>query len=201
MTTAILNPKESRYCDSVTAEHADYDWSSGYGEAWESYEAVRCACGHILPPSESVCPVPQAEDYDEAKDEYAGQHCDDDRASEDRQGPMMSGYWPLPGFRGDADTTAEAIVDLPLCLVHIEESDAWGLALTGGGMDLSWEIAEAYALVGFMPPAAIELPAMCGRGTSKRDRAIIATMRESYQTGADWFLGRAARLKQLTKRK
>ena len=83
---------------------------------------------------------------------------------------------------------AIAIVDLPLCVVRV--NDAWGLALTGGGMDLSWEIAAAYVALGYLPPTHFRLPAMCGRGSSARDRFIISAYRRSCQVQIGWLKGR-----------
>lgn len=56
------------------------------------------------------------------------------------------------------------------------------LALTGGGMDLSWEICESYMRLGYFPPAHFaNLPAMAGRGMSERDKWIIEGCRKSLQ--------------------
>jgi hypothetical protein len=60
------------------------------------------------------------------------------------------------------------------------------LALTGGGMDLTWELVEAYMIAGQLPPAALarRLPHMSGRGASADDRAIIAACYESLRIAA-----------------
>ncbi|MFA6286010.1 MAG: hypothetical protein WC661_01400 [Opitutaceae bacterium] len=48
------------------------------------------------------------------------------------------------------------------------------LALTGCGMDFTWEICETYLNVGYYPPASLcRLPAMAGRGRDLRDQRII----------------------------
>lgn len=84
-------------------------------------------------------------------------------------GPMMSYYYELPTDPSDA-AIAE-LVELPVCVVYIDGEP--GLALTGGGMDLSWEICEAFMRLGYLPPLHFAgLPAIAGRGTSKDDLAI-----------------------------
>ncbi len=88
------------------------------------------------------------------------------------EGPMMN-YWYELDVTPDGQLAA-LIVDLPLCIVDIDGTV--GLALTGGGMDLTWEICEAFMRLGSLPPYhfATSLPAMGDRGRSERDRWIIA---------------------------
>jgi hypothetical protein len=157
----------------------NYDWSSGYGETWDFLAASRCEkCGALVIGTNG------------------DQHCDLDNETEcdgyvpQNDGPMMDYYYPLADFGryDDPRTAVLAIVDLPLCLVHFEVPGEWGLALTGGGMDLSWEICEAFTLLGYLPPFHFcNLPQMSGRGESARDRRIIAACRES----ARWMKHRA----------
>ena len=52
----------------------------------------------------------------------------------------------------DEKEAAKALVDLPLCIVYLIEEEAYFLALTGGGMDLTWQICEAYMRLGYLPP-------------------------------------------------
>ena len=97
---------------------------------------------------------------------------------------MMNYYYPL-ATRHDFDpqSAAKAIADLPLVIVQFTESGDYALALTGGGMDLSWEICEAFMRIGELPPMhfASQLPRICGRGTSARDKWIIAGCRRMAQ--------------------
>jgi len=92
------------------------------------------------------------------------------------EGPMMN-YW-YPADLSDGYDAAELIAGMPLCVVRINGS--FGLALTGGGMDLSWEICEAFTRLGELPPVHFcNLPRMAGRGTSAKDRYIISACRAS----------------------
>lgn len=198
-----FDPAGRFYVDSVTAVHVplwwpDAGWNLDGGDDdtegaqfWEAAECDHCDRVHVSHCGSSIeCPGPEPGSV------YKDHEPLDlsDRVS----GPMMNGYWPLPGERElDAEDAARALVDLPLCVVKVGE--VYGLALTGGGMDLSWEIAEAYLRVGYRVPAAIELPGMADRGCSKRDRAIVRQVRESYGILADWCRGRASRLRSLVK--
>lgn len=96
-------------------------------------------------------------------------------------GPMTNYLWPLDVFDITAEECAERIVDLPLCIVTDNDGDIVGMALTGGGMDLSWEIAEAYMRLGCYPPAMIRLAAICGRGADDKDKWIAAGMVKSIE--------------------
>lgn len=82
---------------------------------------------------------------------------DEGSAQSGAEGPMMNYFWPVHN-RGNLEEMAVSIADLPLCVVEFEDSGEIGLALTGGGMDLSWEIAEAYIRLGYRPPVSLDLP-------------------------------------------
>lgn len=162
--------------EMINVKPVNYDWSSGYAEVWDFHVANRCEeCGEIV--------------YGRGGDK----HCDIDSDSEcegyvpESDGPMMSYYYPLPEFAQygiGAKEAALKLVDLPLVVVEFLETGEWGLALSGGGMDLSWEICEGFMLLGYLPPAhfAGGLPQMAGRGTSTKDRWILAGCRSTLQT-------------------
>jgi hypothetical protein len=103
------------------------------------------------------------------------------------EGPMMN-YWykvDLSKVGDDPEEAARLIADIPLCVVQVQGE--YGLALTSGGMDLSWEICEAYTRLGQLPPVHFcDLPRMAGRGTSARDRYIVAACRESLRVQMNW---------------
>jgi hypothetical protein len=114
------------------------------------------------------------------------------------EGPMMNYWYPIKDEPDlDPAKAALAIHDLPLCVVQV--SGNWGFALTGGGMDLSWEICEAYTRIGQLPPVHFcNLPRMAGRGPNigsygdaKRDAYIMAACRASVRVQmmrAKWAL-------------
>jgi hypothetical protein len=92
--------------------------------------------------------------------------------------PCMNYFYPLKELdASDAIKLEEA--KLPLCIIEFESGDT-GLALTGGGMDLTWEICQAFIVLGYYPPAHFaKLPRMGGRGTSDADKATIAICRHA----------------------
>jgi len=81
--------------------------------------------------------------------------------------PMMNYFYELP--QGADSRDAKTIFLYGGCLTIVEfledgaETGQYALALTGGGMDLTAEIAEAFVLLGYYPPTHFcRLPAMCG---------------------------------------
>ncbi len=116
------------------------------------------------------------------------------------EGPMMNYWYPCPVVEDDPEAAALAIGDLPLCVVEID-GEGWGLGLTGGGMDLSWEIAEAFCRLGQLPPVHYaDLPAMAWGNTSPENTArrqyVLAAMLRSLEVTAERAQWRADRLRE-----
>lgn len=65
------------------------------------------------------------------------------------EGPMMNFFYPVD--LADCELAARQIAHLPLCVVEMQDGQT-GLALTGGGMDLSPQICRAYMALGYLPP-------------------------------------------------
>ena len=178
-----LPPIEDLHYSAIDVKPRNYDWSEGYTERWDFHVASRCEeCGEIV--------VGRGGD----------QHCDIDDESEcqgyipQSDGPMMSYFYPLPCFDMDVDEAAKAIVDLPLCIVeftdYTEDDDRYALALTGGGMDRSWEICEAFMRLGSLPPAHFaDLPEFAGVNykRSARHQWIINAMLRSVDCMASRY--------------
>lgn len=113
------------------------------------------------------------------------------------EGPMMNYWYPVRGLDFDAETAAK-IANYPLCVVEVD--DEVGLALTGGGMDLSWEIAEACVALGYFPPAFVDsLPGMSGYRGENRVRVVEACI-ERDRREADSLLARRERFEALIPR-
>lgn len=95
----------------------------------------------------------------------------------------MSYWYPLPrtDYTGsELRDMAITIEDLPLCIVYVEPENAYGLALVGGGVNLSWEIAEAYIRLGYLPPLEFcDLPALATLRRDERTMTVIAACRRS----------------------
>lgn len=101
----------------------------------------------------------------------------------DEFAPMINYYYPLPkdGRRYD-EKDAEKIRHLPLSIIYFPNEDLYALALTGGGMNLSWEICEAYILLGYLPPISFcDLPNMADKEYDSRNKRIIEACKESLK--------------------
>ena len=74
--------------------------------------------------------------------------------------PMMNYYYPLPYYSGDA---SEDQSNLSGCvLAYLVQEEKYVMALSACGMDLTWEICNAYITLGYLPPywACKSLPRM-----------------------------------------
>jgi len=168
--------EENLNCDAIDVKPRNYDWSKGYPEEWEYYEAAECEkCGKVVFLSSGENQHKDIEDTD----------CEGYLNSD---GPAMNYYYSLPDFKMDPREAAKKIVHLPLCIVQFLDTEEYALALTGGGMNLSWEICAAYMELGYWPPVHFRLPQMCGgpsMGIEKAKR-VIKGMRESIKISKNW---------------
>jgi hypothetical protein len=99
------------------------------------------------------------------------------------QEPMMNTWWPLPDHANPDSEAASKLAAEPIsmCIVYNMESEEYGLALTGGGMDLSWDIAAAYVVLGYLPPVELHLPGFAGLGHGVAKRVTMAAMERAYR--------------------
>lgn len=103
---------------------------------------------------------------------------------EERFMPMMNSLWGLPQNYEPSEDDKEAMRNMTV--VAIKEGSGYPeyyLALTGGGMDMSWQIADTYVQLGYLPPAALgTLPNMANRTPSKgHDRLLVEALKESHR--------------------
>lgn len=120
-------------------------------------------------------------------------------------GPMMNYAYelgklsPYVGFNKNRSPSeaARLLVGLPLCIVEADFlSEEWYLALTGGGMDFSWQICEAYMRLGFIPPVEFaDLPKMAGHPRDERQQKVLAACKRSFKENSDQAQRQADRLK------
>lgn len=128
--------------------------------------------------------------------------------------PAMDYLYPLPDTSDhlvkvrdiliNDPRRAKRLASLPLCIVTFEYG-LQGLALTGCGTDMSWEICEYYMLLGYLPPNAFcVLPNLADRTYGANDRRILSACRAtlkyvmrraSYDIGTLRSIGAAARKK------
>lgn len=116
--------------------------------------------------------------------------------------PMMNFVWPVAlAYKVDAETAAALIQEFaPVCtLVAFTDSDKigeeYGIALTGGGMNLADELAIAYLCCGCVPPQGLlsQLPGVIGDHNLK---ACGAALRKAYRGAADLYKRRAVEMKR-----
>lgn len=110
---------------------------------------------------------------------------DDPEDNEEQWHPMMNYLYPIPqGIRGDNSDTWHRV----MCNMTVVEADGeTALALTGGGMNMTWYICETYLRCGYLPPAtfASRLPRMSGSGESEKDRMIMAACKLTLEAKRD----------------
>lgn len=157
---------------TVSFQPVSFDFSASYGDnfSWSYTVVSRCdTCGKKVVVGTS------------GSGEF---HAELDPSSKCKgyvtaDSPMMNYYYPLPD-NVEVKESAEKLIDLPLCIVEIEGSGT-AMALTGCGMDMTWEICEAYMLLGMLPPTSFadSLPLMSDRGNTAKDRWIISGCRTS----------------------
>ena len=164
-----------------------YNWSELYGTGWKSIEAGYCetCMNNNLPKGDCIVVGPPGT--------YCEQ-CDSDMYFE---GPMMNYYYPVD--IDDMYEAAKAIIDLPLCVVEVDDNT--GLALTGGGMDLSWDICDAFIQLGYLPPLHFcRLPDYVGMKLDERIKTILNACKKSAQISSRWAKGILSNLEYLEKR-
>jgi hypothetical protein len=108
----------------------------------------------------------------------------DDEIENEGYAPLMNYIYPLGSHFEVPDNVRNKLVNTTIVLIDGE----YFLALTGGGMDLSWEICESYIRLGFYPPVHFcRLPPMAGRGQTDRDKHIVSCCNESLRTIVRWY--------------
>jgi hypothetical protein len=183
---------------TVDAAHRRVDWRELLGEdmeGWEAFEVVEC---HECE-AEFVMSSNMGHDehrYIQPEDEH-GDEVECMAMIDHEVGPQMNFFYPCPDL--DPEEAANAIAHLPLCVVVMEDGET-GFALTGGGMDLSWEICAAYIACGFAPPVEYcDLPNMAGRGRHKDSALILAACVRSCEIAEGWAKRKRERLAELAK--
>lgn len=101
--------------------------------------------------------------------------CDECDVSEDSEEPMMNYAYPLRGEPNEEEILA---VCKETCLTVMENTDTreFFLALCGGGMDLSQDIALAYVLAGERVPDSLAYNVCTQYGMSKSGERWLKAM-------------------------
>lgn len=117
---------------------------------------------------------------------------------EQRSDYVSNWLWPIPACRLEPETIMGVFRDLPFAVTIYEagyepnrdEDYTLSFSLTGGGQDFTWQIAEAYVRLGYLPPIALcELPNEAGRGyggySEKKDAMLYRCCIESTRVALD----------------
>lgn len=214
--------------DAITNVVQEMDWSAhqaGDSIGYDVYESVTCdKCGEelilsqndggaphcevdpdgILPPCELGSHHGKAgpcEDCVDSTGEEGVGVCMCDNAPCDGyvqqvEGPMMNYLYPCP--IKDPGEAARNIAHLPLCVVEFPGGPS-GFALTGGGMDFSWEICAAYVACGYLPPTEFDLPKMGEMTLTGWHLDVWQAMRRSIQVQQNWLNNSLEKLDELKK--
>ena len=119
----------------------------------------------------------------------------------------MNYFYPLSGFDpddvGGIDRAAFKVYEAgAICLVALhgdDDEEPWGLALTGGGMNLAWDICAAYVALGYLPPLYFcdSLPNLAGITLNNKRRRILAACRRTCIITHQFVNSTAGRVKRL----
>jgi len=114
--------------------------------------------------------------------------------------PMMNYCYPLE----DEFKQPENIKDIlneagAITLIRKTDNDRYYLALSGGGMDLSWDICRAYMLLGYLPPIRFcELPKFSGMNFKDiRNRKVIDACKKTAELAEGEGIALGKRLSEL----
>jgi len=185
---ASETPVKELWCDAIHEMPVDFDWSEGYSDCWE-----------IVYPDLDQWDAKQCREWLDDRG-YGHNHLDrqdDDYLNDLREivrermyesddcAPVMSYCYPLPNLRMSAEQAQAAVEDTNCVAVNVkDEYGDWEtvVALAGGGMDLSWDICEAYMLLGYLPPLHFcRLPRFVGWRLTAHRAWIIAGCNRSCQ--------------------
>lgn len=198
---------------SVDSKSRRVDWSETLGEdfeGWEAFELEECEeCERSLIVS-SRCgqdehryvqpEITVIEDLDGTNLEEVEVENECMGTVSYFEGPMMNYFHPCELRDLSNEEAAEAIAHLPLCVVEFADGER-GFALTGGGMDLSWEICDAYISCGYLPPLqSCDLPDMSGKEKHPRTQLILAACRRSAEIAEGWAKRRGEALDRMAER-
>ena len=138
---------------AVDVKSVNFDFGEGFGVTWDEVSLGLLQC--------NFCETTYIEDAFDEGEKCPDEHCASECSSTLERpeiAPMMNYYYELPYYEGDPEEDqltlyqSSANVVLVRMLNINDNGDSYALALSGGGMDLSWDICHAYILLGYAPP-------------------------------------------------
>jgi hypothetical protein len=181
----------------VAVDHKprNFNFGEGYTETWET----------VFPDIEDWTIEQCRQWLDDEGYDHLIEQCEDSEDTEEWQStvkdgmmeaekyaPMMNYIYPLPDLKHEPETAQELIEDTNCVIVLIKDPDdeypqTPYMALSGGGMDKSWDICEAYMLLGYLPPVHFcRLPACAGMKLNEKNKWILAGCRKSCEVQKNW---------------
>lgn len=150
----------------------------------------------------------KTQDQDKNKDNretnmrYSG-WCEECGFSEDSAEPMMNYGYPL-AFAISNDKILKVVQKTNLTIMHKIDTDEYFLTLTGGGMDLSQDIALAYLIaIGRIPPAlALEVSMQEGLSVSRKNyRKIMKEIKRTLRQESNNYKFRIKQINEIMHKK
>ena len=138
---------------AVDVKSVNFDFGEGFGVTWDEVSLGLLQC--------NFCETTYIKDAFDEGEKCPDAHCASEYSSTLERPviePMMNYYYELPYYEGDPEedqlTLYQSSANVVLVrMLNIEEDEnSFVLALSGGGMDLSWDICHAYILLGYAPP-------------------------------------------------
>jgi hypothetical protein len=122
--------------------------------------------------------VNAADDDDEVIEQARGAWTDHESGI-----PMMNYYYPIELLHGLEVEKLQLKMELEgMATTLVLVNDEPAIVLTGGGMDLSWDICWGFILCGCYPPAHFcRLPEFAGRQPSDRNLMILAACSKTLE--------------------
>lgn len=159
----------------IHSKPVDIDWRESVGEdmeGWRAYTLVECDCGQEFATAGEYAFVTDSE-FSECP------RCGEEVYTD---GPIMDYYYPVRILY--VEEAARAVAGWPVCVVEFRDGIT-ALALTGVGMNLSWEICGAFMALGYLPPVHFcNLPDMAGWENDAWRLPILKAARKSCDIAA-----------------
>ena len=190
-TKTIDNLVSNLSSAAIEAKPISTDWSEGYTETWEQVypdvdEWDLDTCTNYLDDQGFGYDEQDGEDDDDYLYDLR-EACREAVCEDDSFTPIFNFRYPLPDYRGyDGDDQTKLMGGN---VVLVEYEGEFFLALTGCGMDLSWDICQAYIALGFLPPVHFcnDLPRLAGDDESDDSHfLVLAAALRSNDILASW---------------
>jgi hypothetical protein len=120
----------------------------------------------------------------------------------DRFIPIYNYLYPLTEMRHEPGDAQAILDENPVATTVVLVNDTPFLALTGCGMDMTWDVVKSYVLLGLLPPLHFcDLPVFAGHKLSELDRATVKACLKTCEVVKGMAEQRAEDLKKFLPKK